>query len=311
MPSEALPRTMPNPARRWVFTLNNYDSALWYPADGAGPLAAADEGIVRCGVYQAEIGASGTRHIQGYIELGKPHRLAAVKRHLPCLSAAHLEPARGTRDQACDYCTKEDTRDVDYEPVKFGDWSAGGQGVRNDLEAIKQLVDDGKSEAELWDHDFGTMARYHKAILHYKRIKIEPRSTPPEVYVYYGDTGTGKTRRAAEFGDSIYYKPPGGLWFDGYSQQSVCVIDDFAGWLPFTFLLRLIDRYPMQVEVKGSYTEFTSETIIITSNNPPEEWYNWEALKHHNGKEALLRRITQIHHFVRTSPTQVNVNRIK
>jgi len=65
-------------------------------------------------------------------------------------------------------------------------------------------------------------------------------------------------------------------------------MDDFSGWIPFTALLRLADRYPYRVEVKGGVRNFVSHAIIITSNKRPEAWYDNE--KH--VMQALFRRIT-------------------
>ena len=74
------------------------------------------------------------------------------------------------------------------------------------------------------------------------------------------------------------------------SQETV-IIDDFYGWMPFDTLLRLTDRYPMLVDIKGGAVQFTAKRIIITSNEVPDNWYpNVSCLPHR--WNALLRRIT-------------------
>lgn len=68
------------------------------------------------------------------------------------------------------------------------------------------------------------------------------------------------------------------------------IIDDFRGdMFPFNFFLRLIDKYPVRVESKGSSTWFSPEEIIITSPFHPERYVP-------PGEEAyqLLRRITNV-----------------
>lgn len=50
--------------------------------------------------------------------------MAAVKKILGDLSV-HVEARRGSRDQARDYCFKEDPA-----PFEFGSFEAGGQGSR-------------------------------------------------------------------------------------------------------------------------------------------------------------------------------------
>lgn len=58
----------------------------------------------------------------------------------------------------------------------------------------------------------------------------------------------------------------GNVWFDGYMGQKRVVLDDYRSYhLPFNFLLRLLDRYPIQVPVKGGYVNFIPEEIIVTS----------------------------------------------
>ncbi|KAF8784594.1 Replication-associated protein like [Argiope bruennichi] len=51
-------------------------------------------------------------------------------------------------------------------------------------------------------------------------------------------------------------------------------------------LLRLLDRYPLKVPIKGGYAEFNSEIIYITSNQHWSEWYPSIP-----NKDALWRRI--------------------
>ena len=62
------------------------------------------------------------------------------------------------------------------------------------------------------------------------------------------------------------------------------IIDEFYGWLPYCEMLRLLDRYPCQVETKGGSVNFAPKEIIVLSNKPPEEWYDhakcpWEPLE--------------------------------
>ena len=101
----------------------------------------------------------------------------------------------------------------------------------------------------------------------------------------------GKSRRALEeataWGESIYYKPRG-LWWDGYEQQICVIIDDFYGWIKYDEILKICDRYPYKVQVKGAFQEFTSKYIWITSNCDTDDWYRFSGYSN----AALERRIT-------------------
>lgn len=263
-------------SRRWCFTLNNPErNDFIFPE------------LVRYAIWQRESGEAGTEHLQGYIELAKPQRLSWLKNVIP---RAHFEIARGTRDQARDYCRKSDTRVAG--PFEYGEWKNGGQGSRSDLNAVKELIDNGAGEQEIAESNFSTWCRNYRAFREYKRIKTEARNWETSVTVYWGEPGTGKSRKAMEENPGAYWKPKGN-WWDGYEQQEVVVIDEFYGWLPYDFILRLCDRYPLNLEVKGGTVAFVGKSVIFTSNKHPDDWYQKENLD----KRAFARRVTKLIHF--------------
>lgn len=51
------------------------------------------------------------------------------------------------------------------------------------------------------------------------------------------------------------------------------VLDDYDGGLPYDTLLRLCDRYPMIVPVKGGHVPFLAKRVISTSNIGWSEGY--------------------------------------
>lgn len=264
--------------RGWCFTLNNPDNNELQWTE-----------VVRFAVWQRERGEAGTEHLQGYVELHKPARLSGVRQLLP---RAHWEPRRGTREQARAYCEKEETRVAG--PWTHGDFGAGGSGARTDLAAVKALIDTGASEADVADAHFGAWCQHYRAFREYKRLRSTPRDHCPAVDVHWGDPGTGKSRAARAADEGAYWKPRGN-WWDGYDGQRTVILDDFYGWLPFDFMLRLLDRYPFSVEIKGASVNFAATHIIITSNRHPSEWYNDEKCVY----AALERRISKIVHYVK------------
>jgi hypothetical protein len=92
-----------------------------------------------------------------------------------------------------------------------------------------------------------------------------------------------------------YWVHNGDRWFDGYSGQLTVIFDDFDGkQVEFRFLLRLLDKYPMQVPVKGGFVNWVPRFVFITSNAYPDEWYPEVPVR---DMEALKRRIEFTHHF--------------
>lgn len=110
--------------------------------------------------------------------------------------------------------------------------------------------------------------------------------------VYWGPTGTGKSRTAWEqAGMEAYVKDPLTKWWCGYRGQPFVIIDEFRGIINISHLLRWLDRYPVRVETKGSSQPLLAVKFWITSNLEPSQWYPELDAK---TLEALLRRLVII-----------------
>lgn len=265
----------------WCFTINN-------PTSNEMPRAWPG---VQYAVWQREKGEAGTEHLQGYavFTLKKERTWTNGK-----CNKGHWEPRKGNHAQAKAYCTKEDTRIAG--PWELGEeleeW--GSQGKRNDLRTLKRKLDEGKTETEIAtdDETFPVWAKYRHAIKAYQVLtRQNERDWATHTTVYWGPSGTGKSRRAlAEAGPGAYWlaKPEanGVLWFDGYEGQEVVVIDEFYGWIQRDKLQRMSDRYPLLVQTKNGTVPFLAKRIIITSNEHPATW--WPKV----GLGAMQRRLT-------------------
>lgn len=112
-----------------------------------------------------------------------------------------------------------------------------------------------------------------------------------------GPTGSGKSKFVWDHfpADDIYtlIEPNGpSVWFDGYVNQAVLLMDDFNGQrtIPgIQVLLKLLDRYPMTLQVKGGTTQKHWTMVYITSNLDVGQWYPSANDVH---IEALRRRIS-------------------
>jgi len=89
---------------------------------------------------------TGRIHWQGYMELFDPVRFTAVKVKAPMLQTAHFEKRRGTREQAKEYCDKEESRIAG--PFEFGNWEIH-QGTRSDLEEVSAAITAGAKESDI------------------------------------------------------------------------------------------------------------------------------------------------------------------
>ncbi len=190
--------------------------------------------------------------------------------------------------------------------MELGEWRAGGQGTRTDINAALDVIRANPTTEglrQLYDDHGEVMVKYTNGMAnflhHYAGRKT--RDDPPSVYVYYGETGTGKTYTVFNrHGLQNVWRAPvstsGIQWFDGFLGQDVALFDDFDGAHPaITVMLQVLDRYPVQVPVKKSHTWFMPSTIYITTNIKFEDWYP-EASQAH--RDALKRRITEFRRFI-------------
>lgn len=270
-------------ARHWCFTLNNPTEA---ELSTLSTISVTSPGLMYM-VYQLEEGLNGTRHVQGYIEFNAAQRFTTVKRLIS--PRIHLEKRRGSREQARRYCMKTESRLEG--PFEYGTWIPGGQGRRTDLHEIREAIIGGTSTTELWDSHFPTMVRNYRAIDRYRSIKSVPRDTPAMVHVLYGPTGTGKSKWCHETFPGAYWKSQD-QWWDEYDNQETVIFDEYYGWIKFSLLLRICDRYPLRLERKGGFINFDSKNLLFTSNVKPEEWY-----KNINNFDAFVRRVNIWHYL--------------
>lgn len=168
--------------------------------------------------------------------------------------------------------------------------SKNEQGKRSDLEALKDAIQEGKSVEELFDEHFGVMIKYPRGIANYLSIKTRRRDFQTHWELHLGEPGTGKTTSVASRYPGAYWKAPS-EWWPGYTGQSVVVLDEFYGYLPFTYLLRLGDSTPLEVQVKGSESQFLASTVVFISNTHPAAWYKDPRLD----VRALLRRFGKVY----------------
>lgn len=160
------------------------------------------------------------------------------------------------------------------------------------MKLIKEKLDNGATDKDIADEHFGSWVRYSKAFQQYRTLNLQDRNWKTIVHVLWGRTGTGKTRFCVDQTmNSPYWSPGDYQWYDGYNGQKIVIFDDYRGEYPIQQLLKLLDRYPMNVPIKGGFVKWSPTKIYITSNLPPSDWYpNSDG----RTRAALMRRLDNV-----------------
>lgn len=274
---------MSKPSKTWDLTLNNYTDA------DVALLTSWSEDVNRM-VVSKEVGEHGTPHLQGRITFKRAYRITALKKLHP---RAHWEVTLAAQDFL--YVQKEGSEVV----VNVDNRT---QGNRTELEraidVVKESIGDARPLKRLAEECPREYVKFHKGFAALVNELIPDRSEVPEVVVFVGPTGCGKSKSAREWlggGEPVTWEPSQDKWFDGYMGQKEFLFEEFRGQLPMGMMLSLLDRYTAKVQYKGGMARFVATRIAITSPLPPEEWY--PNLAAADKIDQLLRRITRVEYL--------------
>lgn len=282
-------------SRAWMVTIFEQPEGFEEPRT-EDDVAEILTGLRWCG--QLEEGhETHNRHYQLYVEAKNPIRFSTWKRLCP---DAHVEPRKGTKEEAIAYVTKEDTRVAGpfFHGIEAGDRDRSGE--RTDLQEISERILSGGESVDdlLLDEAVSTkLARcltWARNLEHAKIARLEQRyrSKPRNVKVFYlwGDPGIGKTYSVLMSGMQIFeptYAPSGG--WDSYAAEDTVLFDEFTGQIPLWQMNRLLEGYPNTV-LRARYHDHIAcyHNVYIISNYPPEKLYG--------GADSWLRRLTFVEH---------------
>lgn len=285
-------------ARAVAFTLNNPEQS-----DSDHLRDEYVNGRIEYCIYQFEVGTNGgTRHIQGYARAKSARTLEQWKSVIG--RRAHIEFARGTPQQNIRYCTKDETREPGSDPIEHGD--RPNQGGRTDLAAVAAAVTQTRSLQAVAEEFPADFIRYSSGIQRYFSITdTRKRLWKTAVFWFHGPTGTGKSLEAHTRFPDAYWKMGTNKWWDGYTGEDAVIIDDYRrDFSTFAELLRLFDRYPMRVEIKGGSVPFLAKTIVVTTSKDPYD--TWEG-RSDEEIQQLIRRIDEIKLFKRNDENVENI----
>lgn len=194
----------------------------------------------------------------------------------------------GTQDEAIAYCSKPESR-------VEGPWQWGtpskGQGARSDLTQLAERVRDGASLTTIANEAPAHYVRYWKGLQAlesacYKRVWRNVQGTS-----LWGETRVGKTKLVYDthgFENVYALANESPAWFDNYRGEAVLLIDEFAFELGRSALLKILDGYPLQCQVKGGFVYARWTRVYLVSN------YNWEDAY----DDAIRARLTGGHHHI-------------
>lgn len=243
--------------RRFSLTLNNYTD---FDVKKFQTLKAKFK------MFGKETGDSNTPHLQAYIEFDNKYTIKGVQKlfssHWGEKSRWAVFVSKGSGPQNYEYCSKQ------------GDfWEEGtrpkGQGKRSDLEQVGQKCIDGANVREIAMEHPKSFIQYSRGIIAlHAMVNSTSRTEPTLGYWIWGATGTGKSRWAHSLSpESTYSKDPMTKYFCGYNQEDTVILDDYRpnAEMNFSFLLRLADRYPINIQTKFGNVQFNSKRLIVTS----------------------------------------------
>jgi hypothetical protein len=289
-------RTHPLKATGWLLTVKAEGHSQAQLVDALS----AKTGFAFVGQQEVGEGQNHYTHWQVYLET-PPMRWQTLKNLLTSsgFPEAHIEERRGTVQEAVDYVQKSRTS---VPGTQFGygviDYK-NQQGSRTDLSLFHEQIEHGMSVQQILMADSsGKAARYTQWLKELKTAYDEQTLGEDrldlKVTYLYGKTQVGKTYYARhKYPSQEVYRVTdyhGNPW-DSYRGQRVLILDEFRSQLDWSFLLDLLDVYPLELPARYSnHWAGFHEVYIISS------WTLGQQYPAIQGEERrqLYRRIHQI-----------------
>lgn len=224
---------------------------------------------------------TGHIHFHAYVQFPRSKRLCLKK-----LLGAHVESCKGSPQQNIDYIKKEGNIICEEGEVK----KKGGKSI----EDVKKMARTDREKLPIQLFNIVNKINSEED----KNIKGTEYFKEVEVHWYYGESGSGKSRRAVkEIGDELFneVKFDGSFWHGVTENCSIALYDDWRdSHMKPTELINFIDYHRHIMNVKGGSVRNNYKKIYITTLQNPEEIYKNTP---EETKKQWLRRIKEIIKF--------------
>lgn len=279
---------MPTPKKSYVFTLNNYTDEEEQRINKF----IGTESIYA--IVGRERGESGTPHLQGYVQLRRSLQFKTIKDRLH--PRCHVEVAAGSPHENRSYCSKGGEF-REYGDIERAKSNKSARLSREQLATtFESYVREGFSGVGKFADEFPGTWIFSGSTMLRNYLARQPVIERPDISVqwFYGEPGTGKSRKAHEEMPEAYVKEPKSKWWNGYCLEKSVILDDFGpNGIDLNHLLRWFDRYKCLVESKGGMLPLYADKFIVTSNFHPEDVFKFGEYVNPQ-LPALLRRIKLI-----------------
>lgn len=248
------------------------------------------------------VSAQGLEHIHLAATYPKGKR---IKKIAEMWGNAHVEPQRGTKEQAQGYIMKTGKYEEKGENILkvFGDFDkclTDKSGERTDLSIRDKLIIDRQSKdfsLNRWlidniPSEMPSLWEYCKKVHNASLIDEIPAVRPVKVIYVEGESGQGKTYPIMSHMKNVFSVNMDNTTFpwDGYEGEKTVLFDELR---PNQVrdpqkLLKWLDRYRCPVNIKNGKSMINADTIFITSAFPFENWYKeGESIKNVESMESL------------------------
>lgn len=223
-------------------------------------------------IFQLERGEeTETDHIQMYLEFSFGKLFSTIKNYFP---TAHIESRKGTKKQAREYCSKEETR-VGDKVYEFGNFAEERE--RSDISDIIHMIESGATDYEIMELYPNQFMRYSNMIARVRDtcLKNKYKNKYRDIdflYIYNGKPNDITKYVMTKF-DDIYRVPNYQFPFDDYSGEKILFFDDFYSSIDLDLMLKVLDGYTYTLPARWSNKVATYTKVIIASSLSLVEQY--------------------------------------